>query len=429
MDTLAWYAGDLVLPWAKARFTFTPKFETEPVALYRQETNRVGIPRGLVDHLFAEHDDRTKGEQAVFAMRNQARNSAQAKAITDVLRCLHKGESLIFRAPTGFGKTYCALSVIQSMGRVTMVVVTKDDLMEQWRKAILQHTTIPEERIGVVQQDVCEVAGRDIIIGMVHTLSKNRMSDEDKDRIGMVVWDEVHRLGADTFSETATMFPARYRLGLSATPQRVDGKDPVFLSHIGPVRVTTSHLTMRPKVIVDRVPFRVVLPHWYVPDPGKLAPVHKGLAADQARNTRIVSFVLRAYRKGRKVIIFSDLKEAHLKVLHALAITMGIPEDQMGFYVGGLSEKQREVAKTKPVLWATYAMTSEATDIPWLDTAVLATPRANVEQAIGRVLREWPDKLQPVVYDVVDQGFSILEALGNKRLSVYRSLNSEIVIL
>ena len=108
---------------------------------------------------------------------------------------------------------------------------------------------------------------------------------------------------------------------------------------------------------------------------------------------------------------------------------MGVPEEAMAFYVGGMTEKAREEAKTKPVIWATYAMTSEATDIPWLDTAVLATPRANVTQAIGRVLREWPDKNRPVVYDLVDQGFPILEALANKRLSVYRSLNSEIITL
>jgi superfamily II DNA or RNA helicase len=211
----------------------------------------------------------------------------------------------------------------------------------------------------------------------------------------------------------------------------------VFESHIGSVMSKTNLLQIPPKVICQKTNFRLPmvtrklpsgfrrlpLPH----EPGKMMAVYKAMAGDDERNGMIVDFVARAYAKGRNIIVFSDLKEAHLERLFWMAVSKGIPKEDMSYYVGGMSDKARETAKKKRVLWATYAMTAEATDIPWLDTAVFATPRANVVQTVGRILREWPDKKEPVVYDLVDGCSEVLLAFASKRRTEYYKMNAKVL--
>jgi superfamily II DNA or RNA helicase len=110
-----------------------------------------------------------------------------------------------------------------------------------------------------------------------------------------------------------------------------------------------------------------------------------------------------------------------------MAQSKGIPSADMAYYVGGMKEKERALAKQKRVLFATYAMTAEATDIPRLDTAVLATPRANVLQPVGRILREYEGKPQPVVYDLVDTSIPLLMGYKSKRQTEYFKLKATIL--
>ena len=118
-----------------------------------------------------------------------------------------------------------------------------------------------------------------------------------------------------------------------------------------------------------------------------------------------------------------------------------MPDEDIGYYVGVTSggaspytgnlkerKRQRDQAKAKPVILATYAMASEATDIPWLDACVLATPRSDVVQIIGRIRREYPDKKQPVVLDLVDDDSRIFKAYWVKRYRWYKSLGCEIKV-
>jgi superfamily II DNA or RNA helicase len=355
-------------------------------------------------------------------MVNPPRNETQALKISESVTLLKADRSHIFQASTGFGKTFCALSIAQQMGTTVLVVVTKDDLMAQWKQAILTHTDIAESDIGFIQQDRCEYVGKKITLAMVHSLAKDKYGEDLKSYFGMVVFDECHRMAAETFSIACTLFSGKYRLGLSATPQRIDGKDPVFTSHIGPVLVRTSLLALEPQVYMVQTGWKPFHKIWY--SQGKMMPVYSAMAKDPNRNELIVKYVKQAWAKGRRVIVFSDIKEKHLKPLQLMAVEAGIPASDMAFYVGGMKESQREVAKTKKVLWATYSMAAEATDIPWLDTAVLATPRANITQPIGRVLREWEGKPDPIVIDLVDSGPEELRGFAGKRMSTYRTMKA-----
>ena len=98
----------------------------------------------------------------------------------------------------------------------------------------------------------------------------------------------------------------------------------------------------------------------------------------------------------------------------------------MGLYVGGLKKAEREKAKKAQALFATYQMGDTGTNIPELDTVLLATPRANVKQTVGRGLRKLPGKATPVVIDLVDTDSPTLVSWARKRESMYRGINGEI---
>jgi len=257
----------------------------------------------------------------------------------------------------------------------------------------------------------------------------------------VTVTGNCHRMGAEHFSQAMWWFPAKLRLGLSATPYRRDGRDQVFLGHIGEVQLTARQETMIPRIVIRHSDFKVPrvyrngsyikLPH----EAGKTGHITKMLSRNNARNQLIAKFVAAAHRKARNTIVFSD-SLAHLDAIHSEVVIAGVPAQDIGYYVGlgGTAytgpererKKQRERVKILPVILATYQMTSEATDVPWLDACVLGTPRSDVVQIIGRIRREYPDKPMPVVLDIVDGDSPVFAAFAAKRMRWYAELGCEV---
>ena len=239
-------------------------------------------------------------------------------------------------------------------------------------------------------------------------------------------------MGADKFSQAMWQQPAKLRMGLSATPYRKDGKDVVFHAHIGPVKVKSRAIPLIPQVIQLKSTWTLPWVFWggkHQPlphTPGRLGKVNKSLAEDAVRNSYIAQWVKACYDKGRTTIVFSALKESHLGLLETALIRLGIKRTEIGWYVGGLKEEERYIAGRKPIVLATYTMASEATDLPWLDTCILATPRSDVTQIVGRILRPYPEKHQPLVLDVCDDDSTILLNFGRKRKQWYSSIGATV---
>jgi superfamily II DNA or RNA helicase len=274
----------------------------------------------------------------------------------------------------------------------------------------------------------------------------------DYESFGLVVCDEVHRMGAEQFSQAMWWFPAKLRLGLSATPYRKDGREQVFFGHIGPVALQAHQETLVPRVVIRRSDWQVPrvqrrstfgdvitvkLPH----EAGKLGHINKSVGQHQRRNRIIARFCHTAYTRNRNTVVFSDSLD-HLDRIKSELLRAGVPDDAIGYYVGitggskarssaysgnkKARQAQREAAKAKAVVLATYQMASEATDVPWWDTCVLAIPRADVVQIVGRIRREYPDKGLPVVLDIVDEDSPVYAAFAKKRLRWYESIGCEI---
>jgi superfamily II DNA or RNA helicase len=319
------------------------------------------------------------------------------------------------------------MEVVHRIGKKTAVVVTKDDIRKQWVDAGKKILGLEDKDVGYIQGDRHDVAGKKLVICSLQSVWKpDRYPDWVFKDFGLVIFDEVHRMAADKFSRAVWNFPAKLRLGLSATVERSDGKDPAFVWNIGPIRVTTDMLVLTPKVLVG---------HFRHPGlgaikmvPGRTAIGTRILQKSNVRNNAISQWVKSSFDKGRRIIIFSETKK-HLEILYDSLINRQIPESQLAYYVGGMTDKQREVAKAKKVLLATYAMTAEATDIPWLDTAVLCTPRSDVRQVVGRILREHAEKKPPVVFDIVDGPSSVYLGYFRSRKKWYASIGAEVKTL
>jgi superfamily II DNA or RNA helicase len=324
------------------------------------------------------------------------------------------------------------------------VITTKDDIVGQWREAIMSVLNLKAEEIGIWRGDKTPKFEHKAVIGLVQSISKGieRYGVDAFIGFGLVLCDEVHRMAAEQFSQAFWNMTAKYRLGLTATPERKDGRDRVFHWHIGPVEVQSAAKFLIPKVLMHKTGWKVPrsksptgnpqIPH----DFGDTSVLLKPMTRNPARNELILKYLISARAAGRSILAFSEVLE-HLVLVQELLIASDVPESDIGFYVGTPSEiygeggkkahtEIRNKHKTRPILLATYAMASEATNIPWADTCLLMTPRAAVEQIVGRIRREYENKKDPVVIDLVDNDSVVLATYAQSRKKWYASIGAEI---
>lgn len=342
----------------------------------------------------------------------------------------------IGEAPTAFGKTISMCKLVSLLGRTTIVVVHKDDILNQWIRQAQDWLGLLPEEIGIVKEDKCQYQGKKFVVAMVETLIKRQYPPEFYRYFGVLVADEVHRLGAVEWSKAIPMFPSKFRVGVSATPRRKDGLDRVFKWTIGQVRSKETDWYLKAQV------FQIAWPVWIEPrrfsiqkeNPvtgeletqktflGKLLQILAGLPK---YNDWLVGEIVKAADAGRTILVLSASRH-HLEVLKAGFDTATNGKYKTGFYWGGLGKKKMAEAVDCDVLFGTYGKAREGTDIETLDTLFFATPRAEVQQDVGRILRLELGKKHPLVVDVVHVGIEVAEQFAKKRLDFYQKRKFEV---
>jgi superfamily II DNA or RNA helicase len=243
----------------------------------------------------------------------------------------------IFQAGTGFGKTNTALGLIQKLGVTTLVLVHKEFLQRQWMHRIEKF--LPNARVGIVREKRCEFAGYDIAVAMMQSLAltsdnPNRYPAELYDWPGFVVVDETHRVGAPTWSPVPTMFPAAYRIGLTATPRRKDGADKVFWWHIGEIIFKAVKVMPKPHVrIIVVETSRNDMPDIVRRNGISPSVVVNVLVKLRKRNQRVIQEIVGALKAptGRKIMVLSERLD-HLRRLEKSVTS--IVDVTTSFYVG-----------------------------------------------------------------------------------------------
>jgi len=327
--------------------------------------------------------------------------------------------------PCGFGKTALAIATaIQIVGKLegrprrTLVIVHNSILLEQWQQRLLQFA--PEAKVGVIRQNRCEVDGFDFVVGMVQSLVKRNYPGLDT--FGMVILDEAHHMAAPYFQQALPKLRAKYLLALSATMRRKDGLEPLLHYFMGDVLFHRErhHMVDEVKVQVKRLIYaggqqKVVQKGKHVIEP----LMARCLAADRGRNEVILQQIARYYRDPqRKILVLSTLMDRHLK---PLLQTLTRKRLDVGLLEAKVKDPTiRREALSRRIVLATYRMAKEGLDEPF-NTLIFALPRADVEQAIGRITRGDQDGPEPIAIDMVDP-FSCYDGYAYCRKTLYRRL-------
>lgn len=439
----------------RSELTYTPKFaepDDPPVVLYEDhsEWEMIGVPASYGLRVFAgvEVDDaRSDGEPLARhpgAKLPTPRDSRQAEFMAAMNEAAREHQIFNACAPTGTGKTVAALNTVAHLGRKTLVLVHLDALRQQWIREIRKHLGVPMRRIGTPT----DFHDKDFVVATLQSvaLAPGQRPDAFYNGFGTVIFDEVHRAGAPVFSQAVWQFPARYRIGLSATLRRKDGGDRVFTWHLGPARVTSEQ---------EAMPIQV-WPRWYHCGKYQLWGWEHGsrmkcLSLDRNRNQRIAGIIKKMYDGERNSLVVADTIN-HLKTLRRMVVEAGVPESETGMFVGSEpyverkpvagTDRVQEVRKTRQVskrelervkresriIFATYSMMKEGVDIPRLDAGIDATPRSDAEQLIGRIRRRQEGKKSPVIWvTIVDSQCDRSLNYYHKRLVEYRRAGAEVV--
>ena len=351
----------------------------------------------------------------------------------------------VLAATTAFGKTVIGAYLIGQRKTNALILVHSSALLSQWKKALENFLNIYEElpelpikrgrkkhRSLIGQLG----AGKNTLGGIVDIAILQSLvnGDEVKELIrnyGLVICDECHHVPAFSFERVLASVSAKYVYGLTATPERPDGHQPIIFMQCGPVRYKVDAKTQAARCEFDHY----VIPcftNMRVPDAGELSiqELYSRICLNSSRNSRIVQDVTVSLREGRTPIILTERKE-HATLL-AESLT-GVCRNML-LLIGSHSQKEKRekleqlknVPRDEPfVIIATGKYVGEGFDEPRLDTLFLAMPiawKGTLAQYVGRLHRSIEGKREVLVYDYVDVHIRVLERMYQKRLRGYAEL-------
>ncbi len=312
-------------------------------------------------------------------------------------------------APTAFGKTVTAAAIIARRGVNTLVLVHRTELLKQWQARLQAFLGVAKGVVGTIGGGKAKPSGK-IDIAVMQSLSRQGEVNALVENYGQIVVDECHHVGATSFDAILKRSKSKFVLGLTATPIRRDGQQPVIFMQCGPIRHTAVKPPSAPHdlEVVPRSRFgRIDLP-----GTAGIQDVFRHLATDQARTQAIAAEATAAFEQGRKVLVLTERTE------HLDAIGQALSAQAPPAFVlhGRMSKKQRSALITEldalppdepRILLATGKLVGEGFDHPPLDTLVLAMPvswKGTLQQYAGRLHREHASKADVRIIDFVDTG-------------------------
>jgi superfamily II DNA or RNA helicase len=396
----------------------------------------IALPRGCLDAaqaLLCENgirceriDERYTGEPLDVNFVGTLRPDQEAAASA----MLHHDAGVLC-APTAFGKTVTAAALIARRGVNTLVLVHRTELLKQWQERLQAflgvEKSVGKGVIGTIGGGKAKPTGK-IDIAVMQSLSRQGEVSPLVENYGHVIVDECHHVGAASFDAILKCSKAKFVLGLTATPIRRDGQQPIIFMQCGPIRHTAAKpvnaphdLAVLPKSRFDRID---------LPTDAGIQDVFRHIANDKSRTAAIAIEAKAAFEEGRKVLVLTERTE------HLDAIQLVLSEKGAAPLVlhGRMSKKQRSALITElqalppnapRILLATGKLVGEGFDHPPLNTLVLAMPvswKGTLQQYAGRLHREHASKTDVRIIDFVDTGHPALLRMWDKRQRGYKAM-------
>ena len=406
---------------------YIPKSPINPekFPVYRESLKKMYIPRFYGESIYGKPEEVRLEEPEKSGMKFIGELRPYQNNIVSVYhKNLEKGGGLL-EVPCGRGKTVCALKIASDIGLKTLVIVHKGFLLNQWVERIQQF--IPNAKIGKIQGQTIDTEGKDIVIGMLQSLSMKEYPEDLFSSFGLTIVDEVHHIAAEVFVRSLFKIVTRYVLGLSATMNRKDGLTKVFKMFLGEIlykekREGTDNVLIKAITYKSNDDEFNEVKYDFRGNPVYSTMISK-LCTFNPRSEFILKVVKDIYNENTKqqIMILAHNKVL-LKYLHDAIENREIAP--VGYYIGGMKDVELKKSESKKIIIGTYAMASEALDIKTLTTLVMATPKTDITQAVGRILRT--KEHSPLVIDIIDQ-HDVFINQWKKRKSYYKKENYKII--
>jgi superfamily II DNA or RNA helicase len=328
--------------------------------------------------------------------------------------------------PPGGGKTTMAYKMGSDMGRAMGVIVTKDFLLNQWTKR--GNTFVPGIKIGVVQGQDIVYKDCDVIIFMLQTMLGHMEDPVLMDALsccGTMVLDESRHVNAAQFSKILPLITSKHIIALDGTPHRDDGMDMVLQHWIGPVTFQCEReYNFKVRVEVLHEPYEHVKESFTVIGKHNIAKMTTELSLKEVRNEAILNKIVQLIPSDRQMLILGE-RVAHLTELMEKLEEL-VPDASIGHFYSGISKNEYEMSEveSKQIIFATYKMAEEALDIPTLSVLFHLSPKKDVKQCVGRVMRGVVAH-DPLIYEFYDY-YTLWAGFFEVRHTFYRNEGYEI---
>lgn len=446
----------------------------QPFPIFYESKTRWYTPRFWgIEHcgpLAAEHDLRRPGTPLRPELRFSKTLRTEQTPIVGAFEA--GGCNGLICVPCGIGKTFMGIyTAVEIVKKRFLILVHQEFLADQWETELKE--AVPGIRVGRVQGSTVQlgaverppptvqslkaelkarglaVGGRkdelvarlaaakatetetetetetyDCVICMIQTVASRDWASDAFADFGFTIGDECHHLGAEYFSKALAAIQTLHMMGLSATPNRADGLDRVFLQFIGPVRFQMKVREADESVEVRVIRFTSADPA-YADTPldcrGEVSQplLCNQLASYTPRTLKICDSIEAAAHEGRHQLVLSDRRE-HLVDFENEMRRRGFTS--IGYYVGGMKSAAREESAKCRIILGTFTLASEGMNIKTLDTVTFATPKSGIEQAAGRILRlkKAERKFSPRILEVLDLPHLVCVRKFKKRCKYYK---------
>ena len=377
--------------------------QAPPYPIYRESNNKFYIPRLFGVNTYGQPNEIRIRKGSSINLKFDGKLRPQQQIIVQkYLDYIKNNYGGLLDLYTGYGKTVLALKIIADLGLKTLIIVHKGFLVDQWIERIKQF--LPEAKIGRIQGQIIDIEDKDIVIGMLQSLSMKEYPDDQFADFGLTIVDEVHHISAEIFVRALQKIVTTYTLGLSATMNRKDGLSKVFKMFLGEI-IHKEKREDENSVLVKAIEFKIdddefnTVEYDYRGNP-KYSTMISKLCAFNRRSELIISIIEKELQinSNQQIMILAHNKCLLVYLFKAID---NRKIASVGYYIGGMKQKDLKESESKQIIIATYSMASEGLDIKTLTTLILATPKTDVEQAVGRIMRV--KHSSPLIIDIIDQ--------------------------
>jgi superfamily II DNA or RNA helicase len=381
--------------------------------VYRESNNKLYVPQyyGIKNFGKPTRVEISEGENIDLVFNGQLRDYQipvvekfiKETTLNNTVNGFNYGGGLL-ELFCAWGKTAASLYILSKIQKKTIVIVHKEFLMNQWIERIQQF--LPTARIGRIQGQIIDIENKDIVLCMLQSLSMKDYPSTMFDCFGFMIVDEVHHISSEVFSNSLFKLVTRYILGLSATMNRKDGTTYVFKMFLGDV-IYKGQRTEKFNVEVRAIDYKVnddEFNHVITDFRGNTS--YSSMITKLCEYNHRSEFILRILvdllneNENQQIMILAHNKNL-LKYLFDAVKHRNIASGSVGYYIGGMKELALKESENKKIVIATYAMASEGLDIKTLTTLIMATPKTDIEQSVGRILRD-KNENGPLVIDIID---------------------------